>query len=83
MNALEQTLHEAKQTILQLRRTNEILSAKVEVMNLFATVLHTQPAYNSQSMSPDVCWEIDNRLKELANFSTKDMPKDEELHQVL
>lgn len=37
-------LLEAEAEIRELRRQNEILGAKVEVMNLFATVLHTQPA---------------------------------------
>lgn len=38
-------LSDAKPEILDLHRENEALRAKVEVMDLFARVLHTTPVY--------------------------------------
>lgn len=55
-------LVEAKHEILNLRRENEILRAKVEVMELFACVLQTQPARNSQGGSPDVAWGLQKQI---------------------
>jgi len=49
-----------------LRRENEILRAKVEVMDLFACVLHTTPARHSQGMSEDVAWALERKLAEIA-----------------
>lgn len=67
-------LQEAKHEISQLRRQNEILSAKVEVMNLFATVLHTQPAYpGGQCMSVDIKHSIEQLI---ANLQTEQLPKE-------
>ena len=51
-------LLEAKAEIERLRRQNEILHAKVSTMELFATVLHTDPRYPSEAMAVDVAWEL-------------------------
>lgn len=55
-------LLQAKEEISSLRRANEILGAKVEVMELFACVLHTDPARRSQGMGEDICWKIDMKI---------------------
>jgi hypothetical protein len=48
---LTQLLKDAQREIQQLRRRNEILGAKVEVMDSFMCVLHTKPAEHRQAMS--------------------------------
>lgn len=57
-------LQRAREEIITLRRANEILSAKQEMIDLFAVVLNTQPAYRNQAATEDVAWllqrEIDN-----------------------
>lgn len=58
-------LLKAKEEITALRRLNDILAAKVETMELFATVLHTKPAFRSSAASEDICWEINNYLRDL------------------
>jgi hypothetical protein len=63
MNAKE-LLIEAAHEIKQLRRVNEILSAKVDMIELFDRVLHTQPAYKSQAMSEDIVWKINKFTSE-------------------
>lgn len=55
-------LTNAREEILQLRRQNEILSAKVEMVDLFACVLHTKPAEHSQGMAEDVAWRLQQAI---------------------
>lgn len=55
----------AREEILSLRRRNEILSAKVEMIDLFSLVLHTKPAYPSQGASVDVAWELERAIREM------------------
>lgn len=57
------TLRECEHEILGLRRQNELLRAKVEVMDLFAQVLNTKPAERCQSAAPDVIFQIVKRLE--------------------
>lgn len=57
-------LIEAASEITNLRRRNEILSAKVEMIDLFACVLHTRPAAHEGGMSPDVVWAINKYVRE-------------------
>ncbi len=56
---MEPLLREAAEEIRRLRRENEILRAKVEVMDLFAVVINTQPAFRSQPMCVDIAWQLD------------------------
>lgn len=65
MNPTIQILIEAKHEITTLRRQNEILRAKVEVMDLFACVLHTQPATREQAMCVDIVYELEKESKRL------------------
>jgi sulfate adenylyltransferase subunit 1 (EFTu-like GTPase family) len=65
MNPTIELLNDAKHEILSLRRQNEILRAKVEVMDLFACVLHTQPAQREQGMAIDVAWQLDKEIDRL------------------
>lgn len=58
-------LNEAREEIERLRRHNEILSAKVEMIDLFAVVLHTRPEYPSRGMAEDVAWKIRKRVAQL------------------
>lgn len=57
---METAIHE----IRSLRRTNEILSAKVEVFDSMMQVLHTNPAIRGQGMSPDIAWQMEKHLTE-------------------
>jgi len=65
MSELIETLKEAQREIQQLRRRNEILSAKVEVMDSFMCVLHTAPAQQSQAFSPDVVFAMEKHIAKL------------------
>lgn len=60
-----ETLKECEHEILRLRRSNEILAAKVEVMDLFAQTLNTKPAERNYAASPDVVFQIAKRLEGL------------------
>ncbi len=51
-------LKEAEAQILRLRRTNEILSAKMEVFDSLICVLHTAPASRSQGAEEDIAWRL-------------------------
>lgn len=65
MTEEKDTLQRAINEIRDLRRTNEILSAKVEVMELFALVLNTKPNYPTQGMSEDIAWRMQKRVDEI------------------
>lgn len=66
MSAVEKSLLiGAREEILSLRRRNEILSAKVEMIDLFSLVLHTKPAYTTQGASVDVAWELERAIREM------------------
>ena len=53
---MKDLLIQAREEIRQLRRANEILAAKVEMIDLFACVLHTRPASHSVGAAVDVAW---------------------------
>lgn len=59
-------LRDARHEIDRLRHDNEILRAKVEVMDLFALVLTTEPARRIQGAAPDVAWALQKKIDELA-----------------
>ena len=61
----KQLLNEARAEIQGLRRSNEILTAKVEVMDAFMCVLHTRPAEQTRGATPDVAWELTKRITEI------------------
>lgn len=63
---MKHLLNNAKHEIIALRHENEILRAKVEMIELFALVLHTKPAHRSQGMGEDVVWKINKHLEEMA-----------------
>jgi hypothetical protein len=58
-------LEDAEREIQSLRRENQILSAKVEMIDLFACVLQTNPAIRSQGESIDVAWQLRKAIAEL------------------
>jgi hypothetical protein len=62
---MKQLLIDAKSEILALRRKNEILQAKVEVMDLFSLVLHTRPAYSEHGAVVDVAWQLQKEIQEI------------------
>lgn len=61
-NDIKDLLLRATEEIESLRRRNEILGAKVEVMEFFGVVLNTSPAYRSVGMGEDIVWKIQQRL---------------------
>lgn len=62
---LTELLKDAANEIQTLRRTNEILAAKVEVMDAFMCVLHTSPAQHVQPMAVDVAWRLTQKISEI------------------
>lgn len=61
---IREILIEAKNEIESLRRANEILSAKVSVMELFSIALRAHPDNGSYGGIPDVLHYIDQELEE-------------------
>lgn len=57
-----QMLREAANEIKNLRRHNELMSARLEVFDSMMAVLHTPIATKSQGVSPDLVWEIEKYL---------------------
>lgn len=62
---MKELLSKAKDEIVGLRRRNEILQAKVDVMDLFALVLHTSPARRTEGYGEDVVWMLQQKINEL------------------
>ena len=68
---ITELLKDAQAEIIRLRRRNEILEAKVEVMDSFMCVLHTSPAQHNQTASVDVAWQLGQAAERLE----RDKPK--------
>jgi len=61
----KQLLRDAHAEIQSLRRANEILGAKVEVMESFMCVLHSRPAERNTACAPDVAWALQKRIAQI------------------
>ncbi len=66
-----QMLRSAVNEIKDLRRRNELMSARLDVFDSMMAVLHTPIATKSQGMSPDLCWEIERYLDKQPELVTK------------
>jgi len=62
MTGDEGVLRFAREEIISLRRRNEILEARDEVVRLFTTLVMPRP---QQGMGEDVVWLLDARLREI------------------
>lgn len=69
MNRDKELLIGAMHEIRQLRRINEILSAKVSVVEVFAAACGLRG--NGGGMSIDIAWEIEGRIKEISTEEEK------------
>lgn len=58
-------LQETRTEILDLRRQNEILGAKVEMIELFADVLFTEPRKTGRGYGEDVAWKLQQAIDSL------------------
>jgi hypothetical protein len=66
LNQLEDALARAIDEIRELRHRNEILGAKVEMIDLFALVLHSEPRHRlSGAMHPDPLWLLQRAFDDL------------------
>lgn len=59
MTDLENALRSASAEIRQLRRENEVLRAKVDMIELFDRVFSTQPLYRTTGYGEDIAWRLD------------------------
>lgn len=59
---LRNAAEHAAEEIRQLRRTNEIYAAKVEMIELFACLLHTTPARRAEGQKEDIAWRLDRAV---------------------
>jgi len=76
LRSIRIVLLEAKDEIRQLRRTNEILRAKVEVMELFSPLIQTC-FQRGQMMAPDITRGIENAVKAIDEAEMKANTKTE------
>lgn len=70
---MKDLLLRAKSEIERNRRELEILRAKVDVMDLFATVFFTEPRKRQNACGIDICWEIAHKLAD-ANIAPNTHP---------
>ena len=65
-SAMKHLLLEAAHEIHRLRRENELLRAKQEMIDLFACVLHTKPANHiGNGVGPDIAYQLEKVAGEL------------------
>jgi len=62
---MKQLLQDLVNEIDALRRTNQILQAKVDTMELFASIHRTMPAGRAEGFAPDIAWEARKKIAEL------------------
>jgi hypothetical protein len=60
---MKELLAEARHEILDLRRRNELLSAQMAVVEVFAAALGMKR--NEGGMAPDVAWALQKKIDEL------------------
>jgi len=60
---MKQLLAEARHEILDLRRRNEILSAQMAIVEVFAAVVGLKQ--QGQAMAVDVAWSLQKKIDEL------------------
>lgn len=65
MSDIKDLLIQAREEIIHLRRRNEILSAKVEMIDLFACILNTRPWAPVEGKGEDVAWKLEQKIREL------------------
>lgn len=58
-------LRAAAAEIESLRRVNEVLTAKVETMELFGQVFHTRPNHGQHAMTEDIVWRMRRQIEEI------------------
>ncbi|MFZ2650252.1 MAG: hypothetical protein WA210_09100 [Burkholderiaceae bacterium] len=58
-------LQEAAQEIRMLRRVNEVLQAKVSMIELFDRVLNSRPPSVTSGFGEDVAWKLDKHADAL------------------
>lgn len=67
MKELESLLNNARIEILQLRRTNEILSAQMSIVNVFAAALGLKK--NEMGQTVDIAWLLQRKIDEMSKPS--------------
>ena len=73
---LEHMIRHAVNDIRNLKHENEVLRAKVEMIDLFAEVFRTEPRNRSCIMAPDVVWELERHLKSAEELREQDPRSD-------
>jgi hypothetical protein len=71
MDETERLLSDAAREIRDLRRQNELLGAQVHVMNLFETMLYSQPFVPSRGFAEDIACKLDRKVAELKEAKEK------------
>ena len=64
----------AREDILSLRRVNDILRAKVDTMELFATVLRTTVFRQAEGFGEDIAWRLLKAVEEMDEAKAKKAP---------
>lgn len=59
---IKNIMADARVEIMALRRRNDILSAKVDTMELLASINRPMRAESTSAMSVDVVWQLDNAV---------------------
>lgn len=57
-------LKAAANQITQLRHSNQVMAAKLEMFDKMMLLFQTQPAYQSHGMSEDIVYNIDKYVAE-------------------
>jgi hypothetical protein len=70
MNEIESLLSEAKREIVSLRRQNEILRAKVQVLDMLSMLVHRHEPANLECMSVDIVWELEKKIQDLSDLGS-------------
>jgi hypothetical protein len=60
---MKQLLIDARNEIVTLRRRNELLTAQMQVVEIFAAALGLKPNYGV--MTPDVAYSLERKIDEL------------------
>lgn len=71
MTTEQNMLQRALGEIQQLRRQNELMSARLGMYDQMMLLFTSQPAYQGMAVSPDIAWEIQRHLEHIETQESK------------
>lgn len=71
IEAMQHAIHELR----DLRRSNDIMYARLNMFDNIMSLFHTTPDRKSESMSPDVVWKLEQLIEKERKYAEQSKPR--------